>query len=119
MSGPLSATPYYTSSPSPSTTTSDISNKELTREESVALSSDYTNKAPCEFKNRKIIAQKKTEVMYSTLDPVYSNEQLVVENIKNESILKDWLITLEVYDYDYMKYDDCKFVRLTILFTQE
>ncbi|KAG2393922.1 hypothetical protein C9374_003686 [Naegleria lovaniensis] len=73
---------------------------------SSSANTPYVNKAPCDFKNRKIIAQKKTEIIYNTLNPIFTNEFLTVDNIRDVLVIKNWLLTLEVYDYDYVKYDD-------------
>lgn len=91
--------------------TSDTAQQQVDGKSKVSNTVTYVNKAPCEFKNRKIIAQKKTEIVYNNLNPIFSNEFLIVNNIRDASLIKNWLLTLEVYDYDYVKYDDCKLLR--------
>nr|CAG4709184.1 unnamed protein product [Naegleria fowleri] len=86
--------------------TSDTAQQQVDGKSKVSNTVTYVNKAPCEFKNRKIIAQKKTEIVYNNLNPIFSNEFLIVNNIRDASLIKNWLLTLEVYDYDYVKYDD-------------
>ncbi|KAL9655171.1 hypothetical protein ABK040_008946 [Willaertia magna] len=59
-----------------------------------------------EITKRKMIGQFKTEIIYSSLDPIYTNQQLIIDNLKNENEINNYILNIEVYDYDYMKYDD-------------